>query len=295
MSSTPTRPEIAGTGRLWVVATPIGNLDDITLRALAVLKDADAVLAEDTRRTRRLCSHHGVGTHLRSFHALTPDERVEELVREMVDGARIALVTDAGMPLVSDPGIRLVSAATEAGVPVESVPGPSAVTAALAVAAIRCDAFRFVGFLPRTGGRRRRLLAEVAAERGATVLFEAPTRLAATLRDLAAAVGDDRTVAVCRELTKIHEEVARGTARELAERFAEGTRGEVTVVVGGTGAEPGATAGQPPSEAELQEEILALLRDGKGPSEVARRVAARTGQSRSEAYQLVLRLREGLT
>ena len=295
MSSTPTRPEAGGAGRLWVVATPIGNLDDITLRALAVLGDADAILAEDTRRTRRLCTHHGIATPLRSFHAHTPDERVDELARELAGGARIALVTDAGMPLVSDPGIRLVSAATDAGVAVESVPGPSAVTAALAVAAVRCDAFRFVGFLPRSGGRRRRLLDEVAAERGATVLFEAPTRLAGTLRDLAEALGDDRTVAVCRELTKVHEEVARGTARELAERFADGTRGEVTLVVEGTGAEPGAVARGAPSEPELVAEIHALLRDGRGPSEVARRIAARTGLSRSEAYQLVLRSREGLT
>lgn len=294
MSSTPTKPDAdPGSGRLWVVATPIGNLEDVTLRALRVLREADLVLAEDTRRTRALLGHHGIAARLRSFHAHTPPGQVEALVRELSEGRRIVLVTDAGTPVVSDPGMRLVRAAVEAGVRVETVPGPSAVTAALAVAAVPCDTFRFVGFLPRGGARRRRVLAEIAAERGASVLFEAPTRVAATLRELAAHTGS-RTVAVCRELTKVHEEVVRGTAAELAERFADGTRGEVTVVVGGRGAEAGTAPIEPPDEEALARAVAELLAEGLAPTEAARRLAERTGIPRREAYRRVLRHRDGV-
>lgn len=275
-----------------MVATPIGNLEDVTLRALRVLREADAVVAEDTRRTRALLSHHGIATKVVSFHAHSPDTRVSSLVEELVRGGRLALVTDAGTPLVSDPGIRLVTGAAAAGVDVESVPGPSAVTAALAVAAIRCDTFRFVGFLPRSGGRRKRVLEEIAAERGATILFEAANRLAGTLEDLASHVGDVRRIAVCRELTKLHEEVARGSAAELAARFAEGARGEITVVIEGTGAEAGATA-EVPDEAELDAQIAALLASGVSPRDVAREIARIGKLPRSEAYQRVLRHRAG--
>ena len=161
-----------GAGRLSVVATPIGNLDDITLRAIQVLEAADIILAEDTRRTKRLTTHLGVGTRLKSFHAHSPDGAITAWVAELLGGAHLALVTDAGTPVVSDPGIRLVAACREAGVAVEVIPGASAVTAAVAVAGLRADTFRFVGFLPRGGGRRRRVLEEIGHERGATVLFE---------------------------------------------------------------------------------------------------------------------------
>ncbi len=283
-------------GRLSVLATPIGNLEDVTLRALRVLGQADLVLAEDTRRTRVLLTHHGVSTRTRSFHAHTSERVVGELVDELRGGAHLVLVTDAGTPVVSDPGMRLVAAAVEAGVTVEAVPGPSAVTAALSVAAVPCDTFRFVGFLPRSGGRRKKILEEIAAERGATVVFEAPTRLAATLRDLAEAVGPDRTVAVCRELTKIHEEVVRGSAEEVRSAFAEGARGEVTIVIEGTGAEPGAASrARAPEEHELSARIRELLAQGTAPTEAARQVAEWTGLSRQKAYRLVLRHGDGVT
>jgi 16S rRNA (cytidine1402-2'-O)-methyltransferase len=289
VSSTPTKSD-ARRGVLWVVSTPIGNLEDVTLRALRILREADAVIAEDTRRTRVLLSHHGIATKLVSFHAHSPRARVDALAEELVSGARLALVTDAGTPLVSDPGVQLVDAARAGGVRVEVIPGPSAVTAALAVAGVRCDVFRFVGFLPRSGGRRTRVLDEMAAERGATILFEAPSRLAATLRDLAARIPRERTVAVCRELTKLHEEVARGSAEALAAKFAEEARGEVTIVIEGTGAEAGAPAVL--LDQEVDERIGTLLEGGATPRDAARQLARETSLSRAEAYRRVLRHRE---
>src|SRR5687768_12062746 len=173
-------------GLLSVVATPIGNLDDITLRAVATLRDADLVLAEDTRRTRNLLTQHNIGTKLRSFHAHSGPEAVAHIVEQLREGKRIALVTDAGTPLVSDPGSDLVSAAAAAGVRVESIPGPSAVLAALASSGLPFDTFRFAGFAPRSGGKRSEWLERIGADDGASVFFEAPTRIAETLRDLAA-------------------------------------------------------------------------------------------------------------
>lgn len=278
-------------GRLFVVATPIGTLDDLSVRAVRVLKEADAILAEDTRRTRILCQHHGVGTPLRSFHAHSPESLALALVDELRGGARLALVSDAGTPIISDPGALLVRAAADAGVAIESIPGPSAVTTALAVAAIPCDVFRFVGFLPRSGGRRRRVLDEIASERGATVLFEAPNRIGATLRDLAGRAGGDRRAAVCRELTKLHEEVARGTLAELAARFEEGTRGEVTIVVEGRGGEAGAkTDEEMPSEEDVAERVAGAIARGESPRDVARSLAEETGMSKRDAYRRVLDL-----
>jgi 16S rRNA (cytidine1402-2'-O)-methyltransferase len=219
------------TGKLSILGTPIGNLEDITLRALRVLREADAILAEDTRRTRVLCRHHGVETRLLSFHSHSGPAKVARAIEELRGGAHLVLVTDAGTPGISDPGVRLVRAASEADVPVEAIPGPSALTAALSTAGIACDPFRFVGFLPRGGGKRRRALDAIAAEDGSTVLFESPHRLHKTLQELAERLGDDREAAVCRELTKIHEEVVRGALRTLAEHFADGARGEITLVV----------------------------------------------------------------
>ncbi len=272
-------------GRLSIVATPIGNLEDVTLRALRVLRESDAILAEDTRRTRTLCTHHGIATPLRAFHAHTPDARVTELVEELRSGARLALVTDAGTPLVSDPGARLVQAAAEAGVRVEPIPGPSAALAAISVAGLRVDGFRFVGFLPRSGGRRAKAIEQVGRAREASILFEAANRLPATLRDLAAALGGDRRAAVCRELTKLHEEVARGTLEELSERYREAPRGEVTLVVEG--------ASEDAREAEdVDPEALAraLLAEGMRTKDAARVVAERLSWPTRDAYALVLRV-----
>ncbi|MBC7171134.1 MAG: 16S rRNA (cytidine(1402)-2'-O)-methyltransferase [Polyangiaceae bacterium] len=272
-------------GRLSIVATPIGCLADITLRALDVLRAADRVLAEDTRRTRVLLTHHGITTRTESFHAHSPDAKVDSLVAEMLAGAHLALVSDAGMPLLSDPGGLLVRAAAEAGVRVEAIPGPSAITTALVVSALVCDEFRFVGFLPRAGSRRERALARIAADEATTVLFESPKRLGRTLRDLEDCLGPTRRIAVCRELTKVHEEVARGTASELLERFGDETRGEVTLVVEGRSEEEEAKEETPLDADALLEELLGK---GLGAKEVAFELARATGLPRKEAYRRVV-------
>ena len=215
---------------LSVCATPIGNLDDVTLRVLAELRSADVVLAEDTRHTRGLLERHGIRATLLSYHEHNEAARVAELVPRLAAGERIALVTDAGMPLVSDPGARLVRAALDAGVPVTVLPGPSAVETALVASGLGGGRYAFVGFLPRKRGELEALWRETAGWGCVLVAFESPQRLPASLRSLAAFDGA-REAAVCRELTKKFEEVARGTAAELADRFAEPPKGEITLVV----------------------------------------------------------------
>ena len=271
-------------GVLRVVATPIGNLEDLSFRALRVLKEAQTILAEDTRRTRRLCAHYDVATPLRRFDAHASDAQVAELVEELAAGASLALVTDAGTPLVSDPGARLVSAAVAADVRVEPIPGPSAPLAALCASGLRVGAFRFVGFLPRSGGKRAEALAALVAAPEATVFFEAPHRVPATLGELAA-LAPDRPAAVARELTKLYEEVARGTLGELAERFAAPAKGEITVVV----------EGAPEIDEVVDEEAAlrqarVLLGEGQRTKAVARQLADAHGLSVRDAYQLVLRV-----
>ena len=276
-------------GRLFVVATPIGCLEDITLRALRILNEADTILAEDTRRTRILCQHHSVGTRLRSFHAHSPDSLVVALVEELEAGGRLAMVTDAGTPIVSDPGARLVAAATEAGVEVEVIPGPSAVTAALSVAAIPCDSFRFVGFLPRSGAKRKRALVEIAEDESATVLFESPRRIRATLADLAPHLGDSRTLALCRELTKVHQEVVRGSADALLERLPEAVRGEITLVIEGRGEREAATV----SDEEFGARAREWRAEGLSSRDISRRLAETFRIGKREAYQRLLALSDG--
>lgn len=272
-------------GKLSVVATPIGHLDDVTLRALATLRSADLVLAEDTRRTRKLLAHHGIPAKLRALHAHSSDAVTERCLADLLSGQRLALVTDAGTPLVSDPGARLVRAAAEHGVAIESIPGPSAVTAALSVCGLPFDEFHFAGFAPRSSGKREQWLSAIAGRAEASVFFESPARLAATLAELAARLPPGRPMAVCRELTKIHEEVVRGSAAELAQRFAAGARGEVTVVVGAGEA----AAAQPAADAALSLEprIVALLAQGVSPRDVARGLARELGLSRREVYARV--------
>jgi 16S rRNA (cytidine1402-2'-O)-methyltransferase len=216
-------------GRLVVCPTPIGNLEDVTLRVLAALRDADVVACEDTRRTRVLLERYGVQASLISYHEHNETSRTPELVRRMRDGAVVALVSDAGMPLVSDPGYVLVQGCVAAGLEVEVLPGPSAALAALVASALPADAWRFAGFLPRKRGELVRVLGSPET----VVAFESPRRVAASLRALAD-LDPDRPVAVCRELTKVHEEVVRGTAASLAERYASTPpRGEVVLVIGG--------------------------------------------------------------
>jgi 16S rRNA (cytidine1402-2'-O)-methyltransferase len=274
-------------GRLFVVATPIGNLGDVTLRALRVLREADLVLAEDTRRSRTLLQHHGIGTPLRSFHAHSPPSLVEELCRRLEEGQRLALVSDAGTPLVSDPGAELVAAARARAIPVEAIPGASAPLVALACAGFVTSRFRFVGFLPRCGKRRREALADLARDPDAVVLFEAPSRLHATLLDLAETIGE-REVAVCRELTKLHEEVVRGTPAALAERF-ETARGELTLVIA---PRPAEVEPEPPDEETLRAHARALEGEGLGAKEAAAALAAAHGLAKRDAYRLVLESRE---
>lgn len=270
-------------GRLSIVATPIGNLEDITLRALRVLRESDAILAEDTRHTRALCTHHGIPTPLRSFHAHSSDEQVSALVRELAEGAHFALVSDAGTPLVSDPGARLVSAAAAAGVKVEPIPGPSAALAALSVAGVRAPEFRFIGFLPRSGGKRARAIDRIARSREATILFEAPPRVPSTLRELAERVGADRPAALCRELTKLYEEVARGTLGTLSERFSEPPRGEVTLVVEGA-----PETSEEVGETEPEALARALLERGMRTKDAAKELASILSWAVRDAYAVVL-------
>jgi 16S rRNA (cytidine1402-2'-O)-methyltransferase len=275
------------TGLLSVVATPIGNLDDITLRALATLRDADVVLAEDTRRSRTLLTQHNIGTKLRSFHAHSGPDAVAQVVEQLIAGKRIALITDAGTPLVSDPGSDLVSAAAAAGVRVESIPGASAVLASLASAGLPFDTFRFAGFPPRSGGKRTDWLERIGGDEGATVFFEAPTRIADTLRDLGPHLHPARRVAVCRELTKLHEEIVRGSPDELAARFAEGARGEISVVV--ERGEAQASRRAPPAVPRA-DRIRELLAQGVSPRDAARALAVELRLPRRELYAEVLEI-----
>jgi 16S rRNA (cytidine1402-2'-O)-methyltransferase len=266
-------------GALIIVATPIGNLDDLSPRALEALAGADLIACEDTRVTRKLAAMAGSRARLVRYDAASERARIPELVRRIAGGARVALVTDAGTPGVSDPGQRLVAACREAGVAVEVVPGPSAVLAALVASGLPAARFVFEGFLPRTGGARRRRLAELAHERRTIVLFEAPHRLAGSLADMLAAFGD-RTVAMTRELTKVHEEVAVLTLGELAARVAEReVRGEITLVVSGAAAET------PAEERDLAGLVAALMREGTPKKEALTRVAAEAGVPKREVYR----------
>lgn len=277
--------ERAGAGKLSVVATPIGHLDDVTLRALATLRGADLILAEDTRRTRKLLAHHGIPARLRALHAHSSDAVIERCLGDLERGLRLALVTDAGTPLVSDPGSRLVRAAAERGVAIESIPGASAVTAALSVCGLPFDEFHFAGFAPRGGGKRDQWLSAIAGRSEASVFFESPARLGATLADLAGRLAPGRPLAVCRELTKIHEQVVRGSADELARQFAAGVRGEVTVVVGA--GEPAAARAATDPATALEPRIAELLAQGVSPRDVARGLARELGLSRREVYARV--------
>src|SRR4051812_21453327 len=268
-------------GRLVVCATPIGNLEDVTLRVLGALREADVVACEDTRRTRTLLDRYGIAAPLVSYHEHNEEPRAGELVERMRAGEVVALVSDAGMPLISDPGYVLVRACVAAGVAVEVLPGPSAALAALVALGLPADHWRFEGFLPRKGAELRRVLAGGA---GTLVAFESPRRLAATLRALAE-LDAERPVAVCRELTKVHEEVVRGTAAELAERYAtEEPRGEVVVVIGAA----------PEEVADLGPALEALTRlvDAGAKARPAAGVGADlTGASANELYRALMEAR----
>lgn len=277
--------EDAASGALYVVATPIGNLSDITLRAIEVLKACDRVAAEDTRRTRQLLSHLGVtGKPVDALHAHSSERDVERLVERLGAGESIALVTDAGTPVVSDPGDALVKGAVAAGVRVVPVPGPSAVLAALSASGLSAGgSFRFAGFLPREGTARREAIAALCGAAEPVVLFESPERAAATLRDLAEAT-PERQACVARELTKVHEELARGSLADLAAR--ESWRGEIAIVLGAWSPREHALA---VDDAALDARIDAELAAGGHAKTVAERLAAWSGRPKREVYERVVR------
>lgn len=274
--------ELANGGTLYVVATPIGNLGDISLRALDVLRSVPLVAAEDTRLARRLWARHGIDTRLTSFHAQSAPAKREQLLDHLRTGADLALVTDAGTPLVSDPGEDLVAAWTGEGGRVVPIPGASAVLSALVGSGISAARWSFEGFLPRKGKDRRDRLTRICADERATVLFEAPGRVANTLADLAAACGADRPAALARELTKLHEEFWRGTLGELAARAAGNeVRGEVTLVVAGAAPDDRPTM----SVDEAHAEVDRLVASGLTRSAAARDVATRSGLPRRDLFK----------
>lgn len=270
-------------GVLYVVATPIGNLEDITLRALRVLGEADVVACEDTRHTRKLLDHFGIGKPMLSYHQHNEAARTRELIGKLEGGERVALVSDAGTPLVSDPGYRLVAAAIAAGIAVVPVPGPSAATAALAAAGLETDAFRFCGFLPPKAGQRRKALEALKPETCTLIFYEAPHRILDALQDVTAVMGA-RPIAVARELTKLHEEFLRGTAEEVRAQLAgrPSVRGEFTLLIGK------APTGEQHSETTSIEGAVGLLESqGISRMEAIKRVAKQRHMAKREVYRLV--------
>jgi 16S rRNA (cytidine1402-2'-O)-methyltransferase len=273
-------------GVLYVVATPIGNLEDVTLRALRVLGEVDLIAAEDTRRTRILLQRHGIDRPLTSYHDAVERERAPVLIEKLRQGQRIALVSDAGTPGIADPGYHLVRGAVAAGIAVVPIPGPSAVAALVSVAGLPAERFVFEGFLPARAAARRERLRALATETRALVFLEAPTRLAASLADVEATLGD-REAVLGRELTKLHEECVRGLLSTVRRRVAEmpRVRGECVLLVGGAGDAARAVAAD-----DLDARIRGLRAEGLGTREIAARLARETGRTRREVYRRVLDL-----
>jgi len=273
------------TGRLVLGGAPLGQPGDVGPRLRSVMETADVLAVEDTRRLHRLASDLGVTFTGRvvTFHESVEQQRLPGLMSALADGATVLLLTDAGMPSVSDPGYTLVRAAIDAGIAVTSVPGPSAVTTALAVSGLPVDRFCFEGFLPRKAGERRSRFTGLADERRTMVFFESPHRLADALADAAAVLGTDRPAAVCRELTKTYEEIRRGPLAELAEWAAEGVKGEITLVVGGA---PERTVELTP--ADLAAEVAAEEASGATRKDAIRAVVERTGMPRRTIYDAVV-------
>ena len=271
-------------GALVVVGTPIGNLGDLSPRAVAALQDADVVACEDTRHTRKLLTHAGIsGPRLVAVHEHNEQEQSARIVEWVASGLRVALVSDAGMPGISDPGERVVSAVAAAGLPTEVVPGPSAVLAALVLSGLPAERFAFEGFLPRKGKERAARLRALADDGRTTVVYEAPHRVARTLDDLRAACGDERRVAVARELTKLHEEVWRGTLSEAVAAVGE-PRGEYVVVVEGAPA----PASEPPTDAAIVAALHTRLQAGADRKAAVAAVAQELGVPKRRVYELAV-------
>lgn len=268
-------------GRLAVCATPIGNLGDISERLRNTLASADVIYAEDTRRTAKLLSHLGISVPVVSLFTGNEVVRTAQLTDAVRSGEQVALVSDAGMPTVSDPGAAAIRSVREAGLPVTVIPGPSAVVTALALSGFGGDRFTFEGFLPRKGVERQQRLESIAADERPVVLFASPNRLAADLADLQQACGGERQVAVTRELTKLHEESWAGSLDSAVERWNDDVKGEVSIVLGPW--EP-----EPPSALEAIEEARELVAEGVSVSEASRAVADRSGVSRREIYEALI-------
>jgi 16S rRNA (cytidine1402-2'-O)-methyltransferase len=272
--------EAGPNGSLYVVSTPIGNLRDITLRAIDVLRAVDLVLAEDTRHSRHLLDHHGIATPMLSYHEHNEARATATAIARLREGRDVALISDAGTPLVSDPGSRVVRAAAEAGIAVVPIPGPSAVLAALVSSALGSERFTFFGFLARKGREREDALQELSSLRYTSVLYEAPNRVAATLAGLGARGAGDRRVVVARELTKQFEEIRRGTVAELSAYYESSPpRGEVVIVLEGTTL-------QPLAEDELRSRARAMRDAGLSARDVAAALVREGGASRNLAYRL---------
>lgn len=279
-------------GILRVVATPIGNLEDVSPRALRTLREADRIFAEDTRRTRILLDRYEIAAKPVSLHEHNEASRIESALGVLRDGGSVAIVSDAGTPLISDPGARLVAAAIEDGHRVEPIPGASAVMSALSVAGFDATPFTFLGFLPRAKGARAEILNSYLARKEALVIFESPRRVGATLTELAGCFVQRRGC-VARELTKRHEEVARGTLADLADRFAEEARGEFTIVVEGAGdLEERFDRPALMTDAQLDEAVRGLLAAGRRPREIAAELASRTSMPRKQLYAKVVSLKD---
>jgi 16S rRNA (cytidine1402-2'-O)-methyltransferase len=266
-------------GTLYVVGTPIGNLEDITFRAVRILGEVDAIACEDTRQTQRLLDHYGIRKPLVSYHEHNEQERAVELIDRLEAGACLAIVSDAGTPLVADPGYRLVSAAASRGIAVVPVPGPSAVLAALSAAGLATDAFRFCGFLPAKAGQRRKALDRFRNDPATLIFYEAPHRIVEALEDIEDVLGS-RSIVLARELTKIHEEFLRGTAEELTAnlRGRPSVKGEFTILIGK------ATAPDEPS-LPVREAVGKLESEGVPRMEAMKRVARERGVSKRDIYQ----------
>jgi 16S rRNA (cytidine1402-2'-O)-methyltransferase len=269
---------------LYVVATPIGNLEDITLRAIRVLREVKLIAAEDTRKTKRLLKAYDIDTPMTSYYEHSKQSKLSYIL-ERLDEGDVALVSEAGMPGISDPGYELITAATERGNKVVPIPGPSAIVTALAVSALPTDRFYFLGFLPHRENARRRLLESIAGETGTIVVLESPHRLAASLDNIREILGD-RRLAVCRELTKLHEEIFRGTVSEAIERFKE-PRGEFTLVIAGRG-----NRDRPVLTEDIEKQLHQLYLKGSTAKEAIAVVAGKTGLSKKVLYQAWLRLDE---
>jgi 16S rRNA (cytidine1402-2'-O)-methyltransferase len=273
--------EAVGTspGSLYVVATPIGNLGDITVRAAEVLKSVSLVVAEDTRHSRTLMTHLGVTTPMTAYHEHNEARESPRLVRRMLDGESVALISDAGTPLLSDPGARLVAATLDAGLRVIPIPGASALLSALVASGISADQFTFLGFLPRKGGERETMLRTISRSPFTTVIYESPQRIFATLADLVQAGCGDRTAALARELTKHFEEVRRGTIESLRAGTADGVRGEIVLVIAGA-------TERAPTETEARDTVTRMRSEGASSRDIIERLTDELGVPRNVAYKL---------